>query len=169
MAQYRDGLSIAGLTFQYAGTAKTVLSDVSLHIPKGAFYLLCGTSGCGKSTLLRLIAGFLQPDSGKIYFNGKDVSNLPPEKRNAPMVFQNYAIFPNMTVENNVAFGLKNRKMPKDKIEVDAETSKDELEKSIRYVEGKVTDYHKTINGKGTSYEFDINGNIKDVYEIDFT
>jgi energy-coupling factor transporter ATP-binding protein EcfA2/uncharacterized membrane protein len=79
MAHYRDGLSIAGLTFQYAGTAKTVLSDVSLHIPKGAFYLLCGTSGCGKSTLLRCVAPSMTPHGrlcGDLTWNGTAIHQM---------------------------------------------------------------------------------------------
>ena len=94
-----------------------VLQPLDLEIASGELFFLLGPSGCGKSTLLRLIAGFLQPDTGKIYFNGKDVTALPPEKRNAPMVFQNYALWPHLSVFENVAFGLKAQKLAKKEIE----------------------------------------------------
>lgn len=87
------------------------LHETSLAIRNGEFITLLGPSGCGKTTLLRLISGFEQPDCGKIYINGKDVTNLPPEKRFLNMVFQSYALFPHMTVFENVAFGLRCKKI----------------------------------------------------------
>ena len=108
-------IKIENLSKSYT-KGKLVLQPLDLEISSGELFFLLGPSGCGKSTLLRLIAGFLQPDSGKIYFNGKDVTDLPPEKRNAPMVFQNYALWPHLTVFENVAFGLKAQKLPKNKI-----------------------------------------------------
>ena len=108
-------IKIENLTKSYT-KGKLVLQPLDLEIADGELFFLLGPSGCGKSTLLRLIAGFLQPDSGRIYFNGRDVSNLPPEKRNAPMVFQNYALWPHLSVFDNVAFGLKAQKLGKKEI-----------------------------------------------------
>jgi iron(III) transport system ATP-binding protein len=88
-----------------------VLQDVSLTVEPGELFFLLGPSGCGKTTLLRLLAGFLQPDTGTIEFDGQDVSRLEPEKRDAGLVFQNYALWPHMTVFENVAFGLDTRKV----------------------------------------------------------
>jgi len=94
----------------------TIISDLSLEIKEGEFFTLLGPSGCGKTTLLRMIAGFNSIEGGDFYFNDKRINLIDPAKRNIGMVFQNYAIFPHLTVKNNVAFGLKNRKYPKDKI-----------------------------------------------------
>ncbi|MGQ9611029.1 MAG: ABC transporter ATP-binding protein [bacterium] len=91
------------------------VNGINLIIQDGEFFSLLGPSGCGKTTILRLIAGFYTPTFGKILFNGKDVSSLPPNKRNTGMVFQNYALFPHMTVFENVAFGLHARKVPASK------------------------------------------------------
>ena len=95
----------------------TIISDLSLDIKEGEFFTLLGPSGCGKTTLLRMIAGFNSIEGGDFYFGETRINDMDPAKRNIGMVFQNYAIFPNMTVEKNVAFGLKNRKLPKDVIE----------------------------------------------------
>ena len=94
----------------------TIISDLSLDIKEGEFFTLLGPSGCGKTTLLRMIAGFNSIEGGDFYFGDTRINDMDPAKRNIGMVFQNYAIFPNMTVENNVAFGLKNRKLPKEEI-----------------------------------------------------
>ncbi len=94
----------------------TVISDLSLDIKEGEFFTLLGPSGCGKTTLLRMIAGFNSIEGGDFYFGETRINDMDPAKRNIGMVFQNYAIFPNMTVEKNVAFGLKNRKLPKEEI-----------------------------------------------------
>ncbi len=94
----------------------TIISDLSLDIKEGEFFTLLGPSGCGKTTLLRMIAGFNSIEGGDFYFGDKRINDVDPAKRNIGMVFQNYAIFPNMTVEKNVAFGLKNRKLPKEEI-----------------------------------------------------
>ncbi|MCC6153723.1 MAG: ABC transporter ATP-binding protein, partial [Candidatus Hydrogenedentes bacterium] len=88
----------------------------SVEIQQGEFFALLGPSGCGKTTTLRVIAGLETPDSGKLFFGNRDVTALPPEKRNAAMVFQSYALFPHMTVFENVAFGLRARKLPKAEI-----------------------------------------------------
>ena len=94
----------------------TIISDLSLDVKEGEFFTLLGPSGCGKTTLLRMIAGFNSIEGGDFYFGEKRINDMDPAKRNIGMVFQNYAIFPNMTVEKNVAFGLKNRKLPKEEI-----------------------------------------------------
>ena len=95
----------------------TVIPGLSLTIDDGEFFTLLGPSGSGKTTLLRMAAGFNTIEGGEIYFNDVEVSTVPPSKRNIGMVFQNYAVFPHMNVERNIAFGLKNRKLPKDEIE----------------------------------------------------
>ena len=95
----------------------TIIEGLSLDIKEGEFFTLLGPSGCGKTTLLRMIAGFNSIEGGDFYFNEKRINDMDPAKRNIGMVFQNYAIFPNMTVEKNVAFGLKNRKLPKEEIQ----------------------------------------------------
>lgn len=93
------------------------LKDVSLEIPDGEFFTLLGPSGCGKTTTLRAITGFIKPSSGKITINGKDITDIPVEKRNIGMVFQSYALFPTMTVYQNIAFSLQVQK--KNKVEID--------------------------------------------------
>ena len=92
------------------------LNGVSLDIKEGEFFTLLGPSGCGKTTLLRMIAGFNSIEGGEFYFGDKLINNVPAHKRDIGMVFQNYAIFPHLTVKENVAYGLKARKVPKDEI-----------------------------------------------------
>jgi len=87
--------------------------DVTLDVPDGEFLVLLGPSGCGKTTTLRIIAGFVEATSGNVLLGGRDVTTLPPWKRNAGLVFQNYALFPHLTVAENVAFGLEMRKVGK--------------------------------------------------------
>ncbi len=84
-----------------------IVKDVSLAIPKGEFVSILGPSGCGKTTTLNMIAGFLEPTSGVIRIRGQDQAGVLPEKRNIGLVFQNYALFPHMTVAENVGFGLR--------------------------------------------------------------
>jgi len=93
------------------------LDRIGLTIGTGELFFLLGPSGCGKTTLLRHIAGFYQPDQGRILFDGKDVTRLPPHQRNTGMVFQNYALWPHLTVEKNVAFGLEERRLPRPEID----------------------------------------------------
>jgi ABC-type Fe3+/spermidine/putrescine transport system ATPase subunit len=97
---------------------KTVaLRGVSLAVREGEFFAILGPSGCGKTTLLRIIAGFEQPDEGRVLIGGNDVTNLPPDKRGTVMVFQNWALWPHMTVYDNIAFGLRLRKLPREEID----------------------------------------------------
>lgn len=95
----------------------TVLDDVSFEIERGKFYTLLGPSGCGKTTVLRLIAGFTEPSQGKIYFNGKIINRIPANERQVNTVFQDYALFPHLNVFENVAFGLRIKKMKNAEIE----------------------------------------------------
>src|SRR5690606_33958585 len=97
------------------GTAAAV-AGVDLEIGAGEFFALLGPSGCGKTTLLRLIAGFEAPDFGRIVIDGTDVASVPPWRRPVNTVFQSYALFPHMSVGRNVAFGLKQDKLPKAEI-----------------------------------------------------
>ncbi len=90
--------------------------DVTLDVPDGEFLVLLGPSGCGKTTTLRIIAGFVEATAGVVVLGGRDVTTLPPWKRNAGLVFQNYALFPHLTVAENVAFGLEMRKVAKPEI-----------------------------------------------------
>ena len=94
-----------------------VLNDLNLEIEKGEFLVLLGSSGCGKSTLLNCIAGLLEITNGQIFIEGKNVTWSEPSERGIGMVFQSYALYPQMTVEGNLSFGLKNAKLPKDEIQ----------------------------------------------------
>jgi len=98
-----------------------IIPDLNLEIKPGEFFTLLGPSGCGKTTLLRMIAGFNSIEGGDFYFNDHRINDLDPAKRNIGMVFQNYAIFPHMTVRKNVEFGLKNKKLPKTQVKEQAE------------------------------------------------
>lgn len=98
-----------------------IIDNLSLDIKQGEFFTLLGPSGCGKTTLLRMIAGFNSIEKGNFYFNEKRINDLDPAKRNIGMVFQNYAIFPHLTVEQNVEFGLKNRKVSKEEMKVETD------------------------------------------------
>lgn len=110
-----DGLVLNGLTKILGG--RVIIDDLHLVVKKGEMVSLLGPSGCGKTTTLRMIAGFLIPDTGDISLNGKDVTTLGPEKRPSAMVFQNYALWPHMTVFKNIAYPLKVRKLSKPEIE----------------------------------------------------
>lgn len=116
-----------------------VLEDINIHVPKGEFLVLVGASGCGKSTLLNLIAGFLQPSSGRVFVNDRQVVDVDPQ---SGMVFQQYALFPWLTVIENVAFGLKLKGMPKSEREAIA----------MKYInmvglQGFVNAYPKALSG----------------------
>jgi iron(III) transport system ATP-binding protein len=99
------GVTCAAITKRLGNM--TVVDDLDLDIKPGELFFLLGPSGCGKTTILRMIAGFYQPDTGQILFDGRDVSRVPPHKRHTGMVFQNYALWPHMSVWQNVAYGLR--------------------------------------------------------------
>jgi multiple sugar transport system ATP-binding protein len=101
----------------YPGTERAAVDQLDLEIADGEFLVLVGPSGCGKSTSLRMLAGLEDVDQGSIYINDRDVTNLPPKSRDIAMVFQNYALYPHMTVYDNMAFALKLRKTPKSEID----------------------------------------------------
>jgi iron(III) transport system ATP-binding protein len=119
-----------GITIKHAVkryNENTVIPDLSLIIQNGEFFTLLGPSGCGKTTLLRMIAGFNSIEGGEFYFDDKLINDMDPGKRNMGMVFQDYAIFPSMSVRKNVEFGLKNRRVPK-------ETIKEETDRFLKLV-----------------------------------
>ena len=107
-----DLLRIEGLSKVFDGSVRAV-DDVSLTVAKGEIFALLGSSGCGKSTLLRMLAGFEAPTTGKIFLAGKDITSLPPYQRPINMMFQSYALFPHLSVWDNVAFGLRRDGMPR--------------------------------------------------------
>ena len=119
-----------------------VLDGISLSVEKGDFVTLLGPSGCGKSTLLRCLAGLETIDGGSITLDGKDITDVAPKDRNIGMVFQHYSLFPNMTVEENISFGLKLKKMPADQIVR-------KVAEAIRVVElqGKEKQYPANLSG----------------------
>ena len=94
-----------------------ILKNINLYIRDGEFITFLGPSGCGKTTTLRIVAGFLEPDSGDVIFDGKRINGVPPHKREVNTIFQRYALFPHLNVAENIAFGLKLKKMPKEKID----------------------------------------------------
>lgn len=102
---------IEKMSYRYGSTA--AVNDVSLHVRSGEFFALLGPSGSGKTTILRLIAGFIKPDVGRLFIGGEEMQSVPVHRRNIGFVFQNYALFPHMTVAENVAFGLENQKVPR--------------------------------------------------------
>ncbi|GFR34669.1 hypothetical protein TCEA9_04810 [Thermobrachium celere] len=107
-------LDLQNLTKVYEGN--TVLNNLNLYVRKNEFITLLGPSGCGKTTTLRLIGGFETPTSGKIFFEGQDITNLPPYKRQVNTVFQKYALFPHLNVFENIAFGLRLKKVSESEI-----------------------------------------------------
>ncbi len=108
-------VSLKDINFKYSN--EVILNNISLDIYDKEFITLLGPSGCGKTTTLRIIAGFETPQSGEVYFEGEKVNDVPPHKRSVNTVFQKYALFPHLNVFDNVAFGLKLKKMPKSEIE----------------------------------------------------
>src|SRR5881227_31043 len=103
-------LEIENLSKHFGTTV--AVEEVSLDVRDGEFVMLLGPSGCGKTTTLRMIAGFIAPTAGRVLLGGKDITMLPPWKRDTGMVFQSYALFPHLTVAQNVSFGLEMRKIP---------------------------------------------------------
>src|SRR5882757_359146 len=108
-------LRIEGVVKRFGGF--TAVDKLSLDIRAGEFFALLGPSGCGKTTLLRMLAGFETPDAGKILLNGKDIAQVLPHRRPVNMMFQNYALFPHLSVCDNIAFGLKRANMPRPQID----------------------------------------------------
>ena len=104
-------IRVKGLTKTYPRQARPALADVDLEVPSGRITALLGPSGCGKTTLLKIIAGLLEPDRGAVDFDGSSMLAVAPEKRDAPLVFQNHLLFPHMTVAANVGFGLRMRRL----------------------------------------------------------
>ncbi len=107
-------IDLLNITKSYGDTE--VIKDLSLYIKENEFLTLLGPSGCGKTTTLRIISGFEKPDSGKVLFNGEDITDLPPHKRKVNTVFQKYSLFPNMNIYENIAFGLKIKKLSESEI-----------------------------------------------------
>ena len=108
-------IDLENVSKQYNGVS--VLTDINLYVRKNEFVTLLGPSGCGKTTTLRIIGGFETADTGRVLFDGKDISALPPYKRRVNTVFQKYALFPHLNVKDNIAFGLKLKKTPRDEID----------------------------------------------------
>lgn len=114
-----DSLEFIGISKEF-GSVKA-LNNVSFSVKKGEFFSLLGPSGCGKTTLLRIVAGFEKPDKGKILLDGQDITQIPPNKRPVNTVFQNYALFPHLTIWENIAFGLRVAKKPYSEIKVEVD------------------------------------------------
>lgn len=133
-------VQVSNLTKKYGNTV--ILNDLNLTIEKGEFITLLGPSGCGKSTLLRSIAGLTDIETGEIIIDGRNITNLNPRERNISMVFQSYALFPNMTAKENIAFGLKMKKISKEEIEA-------KVKKVIELVDliGKEDFYPRQLSG----------------------
>ena len=119
------------------------LHNINVHVKEGEFFTFLGPSGCGKTTTLRTITGFIEPVSGTVSMQGKDITNVPIEKRNIGIVFQSYALFPTMTVHDNIAFGLKIKKLKKDEIEkkvnaiaAKVDLSDEQLKKAVSQLSG---------------------------------
>jgi len=113
--QPQKNLIIRDITKNFGSV--TALKKVNLEVRQGEFFTLLGPSGCGKTTLLRIIAGLEQPSSGTVILTGKDITSLPATKRNVNTVFQSYALFPHLSIFENVAFGLRSRKFPEQEVQ----------------------------------------------------
>jgi multiple sugar transport system ATP-binding protein len=108
-------ISLEGVTKSFKG--KTAVQDVDLEVADGQFMIIVGPSGCGKTTTLRMLAGFEKPTQGQVRIGGKVMNDVPPKDRDVAMVFQNYALLPHLTVEKNLAFGMRIRREPRKAIE----------------------------------------------------
>ncbi|MEN2981231.1 MAG: ABC transporter ATP-binding protein [Thermus sp.] len=114
MGEGAEGLRLQGLRKRFGELE--VLKGISLEVRRGEFFTLLGPSGCGKTTLLRVVAGFEVPDAGRVVLSGRDLTGLPAHQRPVNTVFQNYALFPHLSVYENVAFGLRSRRFPEDQV-----------------------------------------------------
>ena len=121
-------LSIQGVSKRFGLFA--ALEHVSIEIDKNEFVCLLGPSGCGKTTLLRMLAGLEQPTTGRMIVDGREITSLPPAKRNIAMMFQSYALFPNLTAAENIAFGLQEKKLSKKEIAAKVEEALDMVDLS---------------------------------------
>ncbi|WAH36123.1 ABC transporter ATP-binding protein [Alicyclobacillus dauci] len=135
-----DGVVVDSLSVSYR--ANVVLKDVSLHVKRGEAITLLGNSGCGKTTLLRAIAGFVSPSRGRIQMAARDITNVPSHRRDIGFLHQQYALFPHLTVEQNVRFGLRERRVPKDV----AEAKTDRVLSMVR-LEGARAKYPSELSG----------------------
>ena len=153
-----------------------ILKGVNLNIKKGEFFSILGPSGCGKTTILRMIAGFIKPDEGEILLNNERIDKIDPNKRNVNTVFQNYALFPHMTVFDNVAFPLKIKKVSKDEIEkevlkylklVHLEEYKDKFPKSLSGGQKQRVAIARALIGKPEILLLDEPTNALDQHSID--
>src|SRR6266542_3275578 len=113
-----SAIELIGVNKQFPSPTTSVVAveDVDLQVGAGEFFSLLGPSGCGKTTTLRMLAGFEEPSSGRILLYGRDMVGVPPYRRDVNMVFQHYALFPHMSVHDNIAFGLRYKKVPRDEI-----------------------------------------------------
>src|ERR1700675_1457036 len=111
LEEQRAAIGLVGVTKRFGSVG--AVDDVSLEIDEGEFFSLLGPSGCGKTTTLRMVAGFELPDAGRIVLQGIDVTRVPANRRPVNMVFQQYALFPHMSIYDNVAFGLKVKRVPR--------------------------------------------------------
>jgi spermidine/putrescine ABC transporter ATP-binding subunit len=134
------GVALTDVTKRF-GSVEAV-SHVSLQVEEGEFFSLLGPSGCGKTTMLRMLAGFISPTAGTISIGGQNVTGLPPEKRDVGIVFQNYAIFPHMNVYDNIAFGLRMRKVARPELERRVRAALDQV--GLRGYEGR---YQREMSG----------------------
>jgi spermidine/putrescine transport system ATP-binding protein len=122
----KKDIVIKGLSKSFDGVQ--VIKNIDLEIKAGEFFSILGPSGCGKTTLLRILAGFIEPDSGVVYLGDKDITNLPPNLRSTNTIFQKYALFPHLTVYENIAFPLRMKKMDSDYIDT-------EVKKMLKMIE----------------------------------
>ncbi|MFA7010722.1 MAG: ABC transporter ATP-binding protein, partial [Bacilli bacterium] len=137
-------IELIGVSKEFDGN--TVVDDFNLYVKKGEFITFLGPSGCGKTTTLRMIAGFEMPTTGKILLNGQDITSLPPFRRPVNTVFQRYALFPHYDVYDNVAFGLKMKKI-KDKItNKKGEELEIERKLTVEEIDEKVTKALKIVD-----------------------
>ena len=137
-------IELIGVSKQFNGN--TVVDDFNLYVKKGEFITFLGPSGCGKTTTLRMIAGFEMPTTGKILLNGQDITLLPPFKRPVNTVFQRYALFPHYDVYDNIAFGLKMKKIKETKVNKKGETIEIERKLTVEEIDEKVTKALKIVD-----------------------